>query len=1047
MRKNHNGLLSNKTMGNPYRYGWLIWVVSFIFSFADASAGSGRETTGPAVASKPLRLQGKVTGPDGMPLTGANIMVKGTGQGTVSDLKGEFSMETAPDAVLTVSFIGYQTASVPVQGRTALVVVMQENSVWLKNVVVTALGIEKQAVTLPYSSIKVPGNELTRVKDPTMMIGLAGKISGVQINKSASGAGASARVLMRGMRSVAGNNQPLYVIDGVPVLNSSNEQAYTAIGGTADSGNRDGGDGVSNLNPEDIESLTVLKGAPAAALYGSNAANGVILITTKKGNAENHRIDFSTGLTFEKAAYLPEFQHTYGPSDGIESWGPKKNDLPACDNAGEFFRTGLTSVTSVSVTSGNKTFQNYFSYANTVAKGVLEGNKLSRHNFMLRETSSLYHGLLKLDGSVNLVRQAVDNRPPSGGFYMNPLVGLYRFPRGADISEYKDRFEVYDAQRNLYVQNWHSDTQDFEQNPYWVINRIQNNDRRTRLIASLSAHWKVNGWLKLQARGSMDYSEDKVYQKFYATTAPALSGANGRYIEADYEETLLYGDVMALIDRRFSDFTLHGAFGASITDRTLNSLRYDSKTASLKYPNVFNIANIVMNSSAYIDQQIEARRQKQSVFVTAQLGYRERLFLDLTARNDWSSTLAFTSHEKTGFFYPSAGLSWILNKSFALPGWLSLGKVRGVFSKVGNDIPLFITNPVAHVGAGGEIESEDAAPFEDMKPEMTTSWEVGTEWRGRDDRWELSVTYYRSNTRNQFFKLPAQTGDKYAYRYVNAGNIRNSGWEVSAQGVPVRTKRFSWKTGVNYAANRNRVVKLHRELPVFIYGPRGFSSSYAMKLTEGGSFGDIYGKAFRRDASGAILYETEGDKKGLPQVEGEGNLVRVGNCNPRFNLGWNHTLSVGNLSLYMLIDGRFGGKILSQTQADLDLFGVTRVTAEARDRGYVELEGKRITDVKGFYKKVAGGRTGVTEYYMYNATNIRLRELSLEYALPGSLLAGGKAVKNIRLSFVARNLFFFYKKAPFDPDLVLSTGNDNQGIEVYGMPTTRSVGFAVKCEF
>ena len=1036
-------------MINTYRYGWLIGAVTLFFSFYITPVGATGDgkPAGPVVASASIRLHGKVTDPDGLPLTGANIVVKDTERGTVTNLNGEFSLETAPDAVLTVSFIGYWTATVPVQGRTALVIVMQENSVWLKNVVVTALGIRKQAVTLPYSSTKVAGNELTRVKDPTMMIGLTGKISGVQINKSASGAGASARVLMRGMRSVAGNNQPLYVIDGVPILNSSNEQAYTAIGGTADSGNRDGGDGVSNLNPEDIESLTILKGSPAAALYGSNAANGVILITTKKGSAENHRIDFSTGLTFEKAAFLPEFQNTYGPSDGIESWGEKNPALPAYDNAGDFFRTGLTSVTSVSVTTGNKTFQNYFSYANTVAKGVLEGNRLNRHNFMLRETSSLFHNLLKLDGSVNLVRQTVDNRPTSGGFYMNPLVGLYRFPRGKDLSVYKEQFEVYDPSRNMYVQNWHSDTQDFEQNPYWVIHRIQNNDRRTRMIASLSADWKVNAWLKVQARGSMDYSEDKVYQKFYATTAPALSGANGRYIEGDYEETLLYGDVMALVDRQFSDFTFHGAAGASITDRTLNTLRYDSKTASLKYPNVFNIANIIMNSSAYIDQQIDARRQKQSVFVTAQLGYRDFLFLDLTARNDWSSTLAFTSHEKTGFFYPSAGLSWILSRSLVLPDWLSLGKVRGIFSKVGNDIPLFITHPVAHIGAGGEIESQDAAPFEDMKPEMTTSWEVGTEWRGRDDRWELNVTYYRSNTRNQFFKLPAQTGDQYAYRYVNAGNIRNSGWEVSLQAVPVRTSRFTWKTGLNYASNRNRVVKLHPELPVFIYGPRGFSSSYAMKLTEGGSFGDIYGKAFRRDASGAILYETEGDKEGLPQVDGEGNLIKVGNCNPRFNLGWNHTLNWGGLSLYFLIDGRFGGKILSQTQADLDLFGVTRVTGEARDRGYVELEGKRIADVKGFYKNVVGGRTGVTEYYMYGATNVRLRELSLAYTLPGSLFAGGSLVKNIRLSFVARNLFFFYKKAPFDPDLVLSTGNDNQGIEVYGMPVTRSVGFAVKCEF
>lgn len=991
-------------------------------------------------------VRGKVIDTNGEPVIGANIVEKGTTHGSVTDQHGEFTLEVSPDATLTVSFIGYRTETISLKEDNSLLITLREASVLLDNVIVTALGLKKEESSLTYSAVEVKGSEITRVKDANMITGLTGKVSGMQINKNSSGPGGSAKVLIRGIRSVVGNNQPLYVIDGVPILNSTNEQAYSAIGGTADAGNRDGGDGISNLNPEDIESITVLKGSPAAALYGSSAANGVILITTKKGNTGKHKIHFSTGLTWEKAASLPEFQNAYGVSDGIESWGEKSN-LPAYDNAGDFFRTGLTSITSLSVASGNTNFQNYFSYANTVGKGIVDKNKLSRHNINFRETSNLFYNRLKIDGNLNLMRQVVNNRPPSGGFYMNPLVGLYRFPRGMDISGYKNNFEVYDAERNMNVQHWHSDTQDFEQNPYWVTNRIQSKDKRTRVILSLSAELKVREWLKLQARGSMDYTEDKVRQQFYASTAPALAGLNGRYIEMDYEETLFYGDVMALFDKKFNKFSLHAALGASINDKTLNSLRYDSKTASLKYPNVFNIANIVMNNSAYISQQIDARRQRQSVFATAQLGYRESLFLDVTARNDWASTLAFTPHEKKGFFYPSAGLSWILNKTFPMPEWISFSKIRGVYSKVGNDIPLFITNPVAHVGAGGEIQSEDAAPFEDMKPEMTTSLEFGTEWRLFKDRLNFSVTYYKTNTRNQFFQLPAQTGDKYAYRYVNAGNIQNTGWEVSLEANPLNMERFTWKTVINYSTNKNKVIKLHDELPVFIYGPRGFSSSYAMKLVEGGSFGDIYGKAFRRGGAGNILYETEGDKKGLPQVEGEGNLIKVGNCNPRFNMSWGNTLNYRNLSFYFLIDGRFGGDILSQTQADMDLFGVTKETADARDKGYVELEGHKIENVEGFYKNVVGGRAGVTEYYMYDATNIRLRELSLGYTLPGSVLAKGKIVNNIQFSFVARNLFFLYKKAPFDPDLILSTGNDNQGIEVYGMPTTRSFGFAIKCEF
>ena len=645
------------------------------------------------------------------------------------------------------------------------------------------------------------------------------------------------------------------------------------------------------------------------------------------------------------------------------------------------------------------------------------------------------------------MRQVVENKPVPGGFYMNPLVGLYRFPRGEDLSYYRDNFEVYDEDRKLNVQNWHAPSDDFEQNPYWIVNRIQSKDTRARVIASLSARVKVTDWLDIQARGNMDYIGDKLRQKFYASTAPALAGVNGRYLEMDYQEVLLYGDVMATVKKQWNDFSLDAAIGGSINDKVVNSTRYDSKTASLKYPNVFTLANILMNSAAVLDQRIDAHRQLQSVFATAQLGYKESVFIDVTARNDWASTLAFTKHEKSGFFYPSVGASFIFNKWMALPEWISFGKLRGAYSKVGNDIPLFITNSVSHVVAGGGIQANDAAPFEEMRPEMTYSVEVGTEWRFLQSRLGINATYYRTNTRNQFFKLPALSGDRFAYRYVNAGNIQNEGWELTLDAAPVMNRDFMWKTTLNFSSNKNKIIELHEKLKEFVYGPTSFSSSYAMKLVEGGSIGDIYGKAFVRDAEGNIVYETDGDNKGLPRVEGDGNTVKVGNANPVFSMGWSHTLSYKGISLYCLIDWRYGGDILSQTQADMDMYGVSKATADARDAGYVLLEGRRIEDVKRFYKNVVGGRAGVTEYYMYDATNIRLRELSLSYRLPANWIQQMKIFHEIQLSFVGRNLFFFYKKAPFDPDLVLSTGNDNQGIDVYGMPTTRSLGFSIKCDF
>lgn len=1005
-----------------------------------------RETVRKASADNST-VRGRVVDVSGEPLIGATIREKGGTRGTVTDIEGNFILSVPDSAVLQVSFVGYESIEVSVGGRKTLEIQLRENTVMLDNVIITALGLEKKEASLAYSIQKVKGEELTRMKEVNMITALAGKAAGVQINKNSSGIGGSAKVSLRGIRSASGDNQPLYVIDGVPMLNIGTEQAYSAIGGTANAGNRDGGDGISNLNPEDVESISILKGAPAAALYGSQAANGVILITTKKGNTAGQRnIHFSTGLTFDKAFSLPKMQNCYGVSDVVDSWG-EKTYLPTSNELNDFFRTGLTSITSVSVNYGNEKIQTYFSYANTTGRGIVDKNQLTKHNINLRETAVMFNQRLKLDGNVNVMRQIVKNKPVSGGFYMNPLVGLYRFPRGEDLSYYKDNYEIYDPERKLGIQNWHTFTEDFEQNPYWIQNRIQSKETRMRSIISLSANLRINSWLTVQARGSVDYISDKMRQKFYASTAPALCGANGRYIEMDYQETLIYGDVMAMGKRKWEDFTVDVAIGGSINDKNVNSTRYDSKNASLKYANVFNLANIVMNGSASIDQKIDSRRQLQSVFGTAQVGYQDKVFLDLTARNDWASTLAYTSHEKSGFFYPSAGLSFLIDKWIQLPEWISFAKLRGTYSKVGNDIPQFITNSVSHITAGGELQANDAAPFKEMEPEMTHSVEVGTEWRFFQSRLGFNLTYYRTNTHNQFFKLPALAGDMYAYRYVNAGDIQNRGWELTVDATPVLTPDFTWKTSLNFSSNRNKIKELHEELKELVYGPSSFSSSYAMKLVKGGSIGDIYGKAFVRDAEGNIVYQTEGDHKGLPAVEGEGNTIKVGNANPRFIMGWNHTFSYKGFSLYFLLDWRYGGKILSQTQAEMDLYGVSQVTALARDRGYVILEGQQIDNVKGFYKNIVGGRAGVTEYYMYDATNLRLREVSLNYTFPKKWMQKTKVLKDLQLAFVARNLCFLYKKAPFDPDLVLSTGNDNQGIEVFGMPTTRSLGFTVKCEF
>ena len=991
-------------------------------------------------------VKGVVCDAQGEAIVGVNIIEKGTMNGVTTDRRGKFSLEVDLHGTLIVSFVGYRTRIIPVEGRTDFVITLEHDYILLDDVIVTALGLQKKESALSYAAIQVDKDELIRVKNPNMIVALMGKVAGMQVNRSFSGMGGAVKVVMRGNRSVAGNNQPLYVIDGVPMLNESSEQPYTAIGGTADAGNRDAGDGISNLNPEDIESISILKGAPAAALYGTQAANGVILITTKKGLAGKQEVAFTSSVAFDKAMMLPKLQNHYGMSDEIESWGEREN-ITTGNPIPSFFRTGVTAIHSLSFMTGNERVQTYFSYANTMGKGILGKHELSKHNINFRETATFYEGRLKIDGNVNLLSQHVKNRPVPGGFYMNPLVGLYRFPRGMDITEYKEHFEVWSEERHLNVQNWHAPTEDFEQNPYWIQERITSRDQRMRAIVSLALNLKITNCFSVQARGNVDYVNDKFRQKYYASTAPALAGNNGRYIDSGNEQEQTYGDVIGTYKGKFSDFSLDVSLGVSISRKKANELRYDSKTASLKFANVFNIANINMNTSAYISEQIDAIREMQSLFVTTQIGFRDYLFLDVSARNDWSSTLAYTSRESRGFFYPSIGVSCLMNRVLKLPEQVTSGKVRVAWSKVGNDIPLYITNPVAHVLAGGGIQASDAASFEEMKPEMSLSVEVGTEWKFFDSRLHIDFTYYQTHTKNQFFKLPAKDGDEYAYRYVNAGNIQNTGVELMIEGTPVEIKNFSWKTGINYAFNKNKVVRLHAELPVFQYGPYGFSSSYAMKLKKGGSFGDIYGKAFKRDTDGKILYETDGERQGLPMIEGDGNTVKVGNANPDFTLGWTNAFSWKGLELSLLVDGRYGGKVLSQTQADMDMYGVTKVTGDARDRGYVILEGEKITNVKGFYKSIVGGRAGVTEYYMYDATNFRLRELALGYTFPKRWMEATKFFRDVQLAFTARNLFFIYKEAPFDPDLILSTGNDNQAIEVYGMPTTRSMGFSLRVMF
>ncbi|MDR2118055.1 MAG: SusC/RagA family TonB-linked outer membrane protein [Tannerellaceae bacterium] len=1001
-----------------------------------------------------VTVSGTVTDETGETMSGVNVVVKGTTVGAVTDADGHYSI-SVPDhnAVLVFSFLGYIPVEKAAGSRRILHVTMVEDSKLLDEVVVTALGIVRKEKSLTYSTQVVGGEELTRAKDPNMINSLAGKTAGVQINRSSSGLGGSVKVVIRGSRSVNGSNQPLYVIDGVPVNSGSNSSVVTTIGGNNDAGNRDAGDGISDLNPDDIESINILKGPAAAALYGTSAANGVVVISTKRGKAGRTDISFSSNTTWESATYgIPKFQNSYG---GVSSsWGDRLSDETPRDYVSDFFRTGLTTINSLTLSSGSEAMQSYFSYANTYGKGVIELSELNKHNLNFRETANFFDGKLTVDANINLMYQQGKNRPSPGGYYLNPLVGLYHFPRGGRVADspgaaytfdptfeyYKENYQYLDGGRNLYLQNWYTGISGgWEQNPYWIIHKTPNVDDRYRTLANLNLSFRFSDRLSVTARGNADFSAGNYEMKMFAGSDPALTGGNnGRYIADESNSLTLYGDVMLTYQQQFGDFTVNASLGASIKDYSGKSMGVDSYPAGLYNPNIFSINNINLNAGS--NSMGKYHGQEQAVFFAGQLGFRDRLFLDVTARNDWTSTLAFTDYLNKGFFYPSVGLNWIANETFRMPEWINLGKIRGAWSKVGNGLPRYRSNPLNSVGRAGVINFNTSEPFSELQPEMTTSVETGTEWRLFGNRLEIDLTYYQTNTRNQLFSLSAPSGSKYTTYYVNAGNIQNRGVEIVLGGSPVWTGDFRWKTSVNYSHNRNKVIELAEGLDRFNFGGGG-SNSYDMRLEVGGSFGDFYGRMFQRDEQGNIQYDAEG----IPLPD-KSDYKKIGNTAPDFNLGWQNTFTYKGVSLYFLVDGRFGGDVLSLTEADLDKYGVSKRSGDERLRGGVPFDGKTIENVERFYG-IVGGRDGITEHYVYDATHIRLRELSVGYSLPRELVRRLAVVKGIDLSLIARNVFFILNRAPYDPDGTLSVDNGLQGVDVFGLPASRSLGFNLKINF
>ena len=970
----------------------------------------------------------------GEPVSFVTVIQQGTGNAVSADADGRYSISVPANATLRFSSVGYEEILVEVAGRNVVDAVMKSDNV-LQEAVVSALGITRAAKSLTYAEQVVNADEIAGNRATNMITALAGKASGVTVTQSAAGMGGSAKVSIRGFRSVNSGNQPLYIINGVPM--SSGADMYGDTYGSGGMASADNGDGIGNINPDDIESITILKGASASALYGTQAANGVILITTKKGTKGQTRVTFNSTTNFENAAYRHELQSSYGHDDSWRSWGSKiSNGVVAADN---YFETAHTLNNSLSIQGGNERNQTYLSYGNTTANSILgNSSKLSRHNISFRNTTKFWDNVT-LDVNAQYIRQYTKNRPTNGGLYHNPVMSVYHFPADLNLNEYKEHFEVYDMDRNLMVQNWFKPiTANDDENPYWITNRIINEQWRDRAMGSATLRWDISPKVYVQGRASVDYSARRQEYKAFATTTPSvINSENGQYVTGKRTSMTAYADFLAGYKDKWGDFGFNATVGASInydesTNTTLNSRNGGGE---LKYANIFTINNMTVRAA----DQSWYRGELIGVFATATLSFRDWLFLDVTGRNDWSSTLAFSQSFKSGFFYPSVGLSAILSDAFRMPEWVDLLKVRASYAVVGNDLPSRITNPLGSVSASGAVSSNTTAPFGELKPELSASFEAGFDARFFNNRLSLDFEYYKTNTRNQLFELDAPAGSGYSTYYVNSGNIQNQGFEATLGFVPVETRNFTWKSQVNVGLNRNKVIALNDDIQTFVVND-ATNHGYAVKLTEGGSFGDLFVRRFARDDSGKLLL----DDKGLPYKE-SGEFTYIGNTQAKMTAGWSNSFQIGDFNVNFLIDARFGGVALDATQADIDGYGTSAYSAKCREQGYVEYEGHQFKDVEAFFNRV-GGFEGINEFYVYDATNVRLREASIGYSLPKKLL-GDKFIKDLTISFVGRNLFFLYKNIPYDPDSLLDIDGRFEGFSFYGMPTTRSLGFNIKVTF
>ena len=1011
------------------------------------------------------KVSGVVVDATGYPLIGVAVLIKGTTVGSSTDLDGKFEFvlpsSLGGGTLLEFSCLGYKTQDIPLGNKRVFNVTMEDDAILMEGTVVTALGIKRSEKALSYNVQQVNADALVANKDANFVNSLNGKVAGLVINASSSGVGGASKVIMRGQKSISQSSNALYVIDGVPMYT-------TARDGSTEFGSQGSSDPIADINPEDIESISVLTGAAAAALYGSDAANGAIVVTTKKGKEGKVSVNASAGVEIMNPFVLPRFQNRYGTGDlsssvgsTVRSWGNLMNEAnnPGYNPAKDYFKTGVTNTESVSVSMGNAKNQTYLSGSAIDSRGVVPNNGYHRYNFTFRNTTSFLDDKMHLDVGATYILQK-DRNMINQGTYNNPLVGAYIFPRGNDWEAVK-MYERYDMTRRLSTQYWPiGDAGMTMQNPYWINYRNLRENKKDRFMLNASLSYDILDWLSVSGRIRMDQSITNYTEKYYASTFTQLTelSNNGLYGISTMKDRQIYADALVNINKRFGDdWTLQANIGASISDMSYDALKNRGPIADGQITdekpglaNVFNVQNL-SNSAKTSRMQEGWREQTQSIFGSAEVGFKGAYYLTVTARNDWPSQLAGPHSNKKSFFYPSVGASVVLSQIIPnMPKNLEYVKLRASYASVGTAFERYIANPQYKWNSSGlSWNTQTQYPMYDLKPELTNSFEVGLSMRFL--KWfNLDVTYYHTNTLNQTFNPQISTGSGSSEIFIQSGNVLNQGCEFTL-GFEKDWNIFNWASNFTFSTNQNKIVSLAENVlnaatgeyfSVDLLDMNGLGRAHFL-LKEGGTLGDLYSLVdYNYDSNGMIIINEDGTTTTNVITDAK-DYVKLGSVLPKANLSWRNDFRIQNFNFGFLVTARIGGIVYSSTQAVLDYYGVSEASAEARDAGGVFINGGDCVDANKWFSSV-GGSNPLPQEYTYSATNVRLQEASIGYTFPRKMLGN---VCDLNLSLVGRNLLMIYNKAPFDPEAVATTGNYYQGIDHFMMPALRNFGFNVRITF